>query len=88
MMAPDVARAAVDRLIADAEPGIDLVFGYMGGEPLLARGLVHEVTRYAARAAHEAGHRIRFSMTTKASAGFGDTSTAAKPTSSKPRPIR
>lgn len=63
-MTADVARAAVDRLIADAEPGTDLVLGYMGGEPLLARDVLHEVTRYAARAARDAGHRIRFSVTT------------------------
>lgn len=63
-MAPGVARAAVDRLIAGAEPGADLVLGYMGGEPLLAHDVLHEVTRYAARAAGGAGHRIRFSVTT------------------------
>lgn len=63
-MAPEVARAAVDRLITGAEPGADLVLGYMGGEPLLAREVLHQVTRYAEQAAREAGHRIRFSLTT------------------------
>ncbi|MGH3568101.1 MAG: radical SAM protein [Pseudonocardia sp.] len=63
-MGQHVARAAVDRLIADAAPGVDLVLGYMGGEPLLARALVHDTTRYASEAAREAGRRIRFSLTT------------------------
>ncbi|MGH2769268.1 MAG: radical SAM protein, partial [Actinomycetota bacterium] len=63
-MSLEVARAGVDRLITESEPGVDLVLGYMGGEPLLNRRIVHEITRYAAGAAEEAGHRIRFSLTT------------------------
>ena len=66
MMGMEVARATVDRLIAESTPESDVVLGYMGGEPLLNRTLVHETTRYAARAAREAGRRIRFSMTTNA----------------------
>ncbi len=66
MMGMEVAQATVDRLIAESNPGSDLVLGYMGGEPLLNRTLVHETTRYAARAAQEAGRRIRFSITTNA----------------------
>ena len=64
VMTPDVARAAVDRLIAESAPGADVVLGFMGGEPLLARGLLHETTRYAARAAAGHGRRIRFAVTT------------------------
>ena len=63
-MTAEVARATVDRLITEAAPGADLVLGYMGGEPLLHRELVHDITRYAVRAAERAGHRIRFSLTT------------------------
>ncbi|MFC8451445.1 radical SAM protein [Kitasatospora sp. NPDC057223] len=58
------AFAAVDRLLAEAGPGADVVVGFMGGEPLLARELVHEVTAYATRAGEAAGHRVRFSLTT------------------------
>lgn len=63
-MTPEVAQASVDRLIAESEPGADLVLGYMGGEPLLNRRVVHETTRYADRAARETGRRMRFSLTT------------------------
>ncbi|MDQ4096775.1 MAG: radical SAM protein, partial [Actinomycetota bacterium] len=47
-MTADVARRAVDRLVAEARPGADLVLGFMGGEPLLNRAVVHEACRYAA----------------------------------------
>ena len=65
-MGLDVARATVDRLIAESAPGANLVLGYMGGEPLLRREVVHETTRYAMAAAARAGRRIRFSLTTNA----------------------
>lgn len=64
LMGPEVARAAVDRLLAESAPGVDLVLGFMGGEPLVNRAVVHDTTRYAAGAAARAGRRIRFSITT------------------------
>ncbi|MGQ0773925.1 MAG: radical SAM protein [Pseudonocardiales bacterium] len=63
-MGSETARAAVDRLIAESAPGADVVVGFMGGEPLLARDLVHEVTDYATKAAAAAGQRVRFAITT------------------------
>jgi uncharacterized protein len=63
-MSATVAKAAVDRLLAESAPGADVVLGFMGGEPLLARRLIHDLTRYASRAADKAGRRIRFSLTT------------------------
>jgi uncharacterized protein len=66
MMAPDIARQAVDRLIAEAQPGADLLLGFMGGEPLLNRDLVHAIVPYATERGAAAGHRIRFSITTNA----------------------
>jgi uncharacterized protein len=60
----DVAKATVDRLIAEAAPGADLLLGYMGGEPLLNRKVVHWITKYAHDAALKSGRRIRFSITT------------------------
>lgn len=66
LMSPEVAEAAVDRLIAESEPGANLVLGFMGGEPLLNRALVHRATRYGARAAEQAGRSMRFSITTNA----------------------
>jgi uncharacterized protein len=64
MMSADVADAAVDTLVRGSEPGARLVVGFMGGEPLLNRDVVHHTTRYAARAAAAAGRHARFSITT------------------------
>ncbi|WP_406365047.1 radical SAM protein [Streptomyces sp. NBC_01546] len=58
------AFAAVDRLLSEAAPGAGVVVGFMGGEPLLARELVHEVVGYATRAGAETGHAVRFALTT------------------------
>lgn len=66
MMSIEVAKASVDRLIAESNPNVGVVVGYMGGEPLLNRAVVHETTRYAAKVAQKAGRRIRFSLTTNA----------------------
>ena len=59
-----VAEQSIDRLIAEAEPGVDLVVGFMGGEPLLNRELVHHITHYAKQKGAENQHKIRFSITT------------------------
>lgn len=66
MMEPAVGEAAVDRLIRESEPGSDLLLGFMGGEPLLNRALVHHAARYGAEAAARAGRRMGFSITTNA----------------------
>ena len=66
MMAPDIARRAVDRLIAEAQPGADLLLGFMGGEPLLNRDLVHAIVPHPTERGAAAGHRVRFSITTNA----------------------
>ena len=68
VMDPDTAREIVDRLIAESAPESTIVVGYMGGEPLLNRRVVHETTRYAAGSARAAGRRARFSITTNATA--------------------
>lgn len=65
-MPQKTAQQAIDRLIAEAPPGSDLLIGFMGGEPFINRKLVHWATRYAAGAAARAGHRMRFSVTTNA----------------------
>ncbi|MGW6917594.1 radical SAM protein [Kitasatospora sp. NPDC054939] len=63
-MPRQTAFAAVDRLLAEAAPGADVVVGFMGGEPLLARDLVREVVEYAERAGAAAGNPVRFALTT------------------------
>jgi uncharacterized protein len=64
MMDISVARRAVDMLLAETAPGSDIVIGFMGGEPLLARGLIAEVAEYASRRGAATGHAARFSITT------------------------
>jgi uncharacterized protein len=64
LMSLEVAKATVDRLIAESDPRVGLVVGYMGGEPLLNRSVVHETTRYAVQAAQAANRQIRFALTT------------------------
>ena len=64
MMSREVAEATIDTLLREAEPGAAVVVGFMGGEPLLNRDLVHHATRYAARVGAAAGRRVRFSITT------------------------
>lgn len=66
LMPLSVAQASVQRLIADSDPQRSLVLGFIGGEPLLNRKVLHEVTRYAADAARQANRRLSFSLTTNA----------------------
>jgi len=66
IMPLSVARQTVDRLIEDAAPGAELLLGFMGGEPLLNRALIHEIVPYAVRQGVLTGHRFRFSLTTNA----------------------
>ncbi len=63
-MQADVARASIDRLIAEAGPGEDVVVGFMGGEPLLNRQVVHQATEYASHQAKLNGGRAKFTITT------------------------
>ncbi|HXZ01274.1 MAG TPA: radical SAM protein [Stellaceae bacterium] len=60
------AEAAIDRLILESEPGARLTLGFMGGEPLLNRDVLHHATRYASAAADRHGREMRFSLTTNA----------------------
>jgi hypothetical protein len=63
-MSPAVAETAVRRLVGDAAPGERVNLAFLGGEPLLNRGLVREATELAARLAAERGVLIGFSITT------------------------
>ncbi|MGR9263652.1 radical SAM protein [Rhizobium leguminosarum] len=58
------AIAAVDNLVAGADPTSPVTIGFIGGEPLLNRALVHDVVSYAERSARNYGLDLRFSMTT------------------------
>jgi uncharacterized protein len=60
VMSREVARAAVDRLLAEAAPGAEVVVGFMGGEPFLNRAVIHDLVPYAEEAGRRAGHGVRF----------------------------
>lgn len=62
LMSEEVAFRAIDRLYSEAAPGSDVVVGFMGGEPLVNRRLVHLAARYASERA--IGRNVRFSLTT------------------------
>jgi uncharacterized protein len=58
------AQAAIDRLLADADPGAPITIGFLGGEPFVNRRLIHRAVAYAASQGALRGLDIRFSVTT------------------------
>ena len=65
-MSLDVAKAAVDRLLADAPRGEKVSLAFLGGEPLVNRDVLRAVTEYAAGQAAAMGRGIAFALTTNA----------------------
>ena len=63
-MSRDVAMAAVERLLADANPGDRVTLVFLGGEPLLNRPVIREATAYAAEQGRLRGVNVDFSLTT------------------------
>ena len=63
-MSWDVARAAIDRLLAGADPTAPITVGFLGGEPFVNRGLIHQAVHHAADTARRRGLDVRFSVTT------------------------
>jgi uncharacterized protein len=66
-MAWEVARAAVDRLLTQANPQVPITIGFLGGEPFVNRPLLHQVVNYAADTGAKRRLDIRFSVTTNGS---------------------
>ncbi|KIC41853.1 radical SAM protein [Ruegeria sp. ANG-R] len=60
----EVAQASVDRLVAEAEPGVRINLAFLGGEPLINRDLVRRTTDYAVERARANGLSVGFSITT------------------------
>ncbi|MEM9047042.1 MAG: radical SAM protein, partial [Pseudomonadota bacterium] len=60
----EVAKASVDRLVAEADPGVRINLAYLGGEPLINRDLVQRTTVYAVKQAQANGLSVGFSITT------------------------
>jgi uncharacterized protein len=65
LMPEEVAFAAIDRLLAEAR-GKSVTVGFIGGEPLLNRPVLHRAAGYACERARERRQRVRFSITTNA----------------------
>lgn len=63
-MSPEVARTAIDRLIAGAPPGGAVKIAFMGGEPLIARALIRDAVAHASARAAARAVRVGFSITT------------------------
>lgn len=60
----EVAKASIDRLIAEADVGERINLAFLGGEPLINRDLIHRATEYAAEQAAKRDVRAGFSITT------------------------
>lgn len=59
-----VARRAVDELLRTAPPGDRVLVGFIGGEPLLNRAVVHDTVAYATARAASCSVDVGFSITT------------------------
>jgi uncharacterized protein len=60
----EVARAAIDKLLCDADPKAAVTVGFLGGEPFVNRRLIHRAVEYAAVEGRRRGLDVRFSVTT------------------------
>lgn len=60
----EVARAAIDRLLGEADPAAPVTVGFLGGEPFVNRRLVHRAVEYAAEEGSRRGLAVGFSVTT------------------------
>lgn len=64
LMSWEVAKASVDRLLVEAEPGSRVNLAFLGGEPLVSRAVLRRTTEYAAAMGRDARVAIGFSITT------------------------
>lgn len=60
----EIARAAINRLLDQADAGSPITIGFMGGEPFVNRRLIHQTVNYAASVGTVRGLDVRFSVTT------------------------
>jgi uncharacterized protein len=65
-MKADVARDAINRLFAAADPTRPVTVGFLGGEPFVNQVLVHDTVSYAQARGARLGLDVRFSVTTNA----------------------
>jgi uncharacterized protein len=64
VMSRDSALSAIDLLLSEASSGDRVQVTYLGGEPLVNRGLLQESAEYAIGMAERRGVDVRFSITT------------------------
>ena len=60
----DTARAAIDSLLARADPAAPITVGFLGGEPFANRALIHACVSYAREQGRRSDLDVRFSVTT------------------------
>ena len=60
----ETARAAIDSLLASADPAHPITVGFLGGEPFANRSLVWQCVDYATTEGRARGLDVRFSVTT------------------------
>lgn len=63
-MEAEAAFKAIDGLFSRAAVDAPVTIGFLGGEPLMNRKLVHEAVRYASMTGADRGLDVRFSITT------------------------
>lgn len=66
LMSSEIAFKAIDELINEQSNVENYLVGFMGGEPLLNKKLIHEIVPYAFNKAKNVGKSISFSLTTNA----------------------
>jgi uncharacterized protein len=66
MMSWEVARQAVENVIAGSDARGPVTIGFLGGEPFVNRRLLHRVVHHARRFGLAHGRDVRFSVTTNA----------------------
>ena len=60
----EVARGAIDRLLAGADRTAPVTVGFLGGEPFINRSLIHRAVKYGAHRGRALGQEVRFAVTT------------------------
>ncbi len=63
-MSWEVARQAVENLIAGSDPQGPVTIGFLGGEPFVNRRLIHKTVHHAQRLGQAHRRDVRFSVTT------------------------
>jgi uncharacterized protein len=64
VMSWDVARQAVEKLIAGSDARAPVTIGFLGGEPFVNRRLIHRIVAHAQRLGATQRRDVRFSVTT------------------------